>query len=76
MDISLNVILAGLSGFILTLTRVSAALLLFPLPGVQQLFSMGRIVLILGLTISLEPTWPALAASSAAMGMPVAFWRN
>jgi flagellar biosynthetic protein FliR len=59
-----------LVGFILTLSRVSGALLLLPLPGLQYVSQQARILLIMGVTFCLIPLWPQVAASDAALG----FW--
>jgi flagellar biosynthetic protein FliR len=59
-----------LTGFILTLSRVSGALLLLPLPGLQYVSQQARILLIIGVTLCLIPIWPQVAAADAALG----FW--
>ena len=51
-----------LYGFLLVLTRVGAALVFVPLPGVRQGPEAARVVLALSLTIVLFPEWPAIDA--------------
>lgn len=50
----------ALYGFLLTLTRVGAALLLLPIPAFKDAVQMGRVVLVLGITFALMPVWPAV----------------
>ncbi len=59
----------SLTGFLLTLTRVSATLVLMPLPGIQQASQYARIALILGSTLCLMPVWQIVAQTDAALGM-------
>lgn len=61
-----------LTGFILTLARVSAALLLFPMPGFQHVSQQARIFLIMGVTFCLFPMWQQVAAADAVLGLWVA----
>jgi flagellar biosynthetic protein FliR len=61
-----------LTGFILTLSRVSATLLLLPMPGFQYVSQQARIVLIMGVTFCLLPVWQQVAAADAALGLWVA----
>jgi flagellar biosynthetic protein FliR len=60
-----------LAGFILTLSRVSATLLLLPMPGFQNIAQQARILLIVSITFCLLPIWPTVAASNAAFGLGV-----
>lgn len=55
-------------GFVLTLTRVSSALLLMPLPGFRDAVQMGRVVLVVGITFALMPVWPAVHFDSLSGG--------
>jgi flagellar biosynthesis protein FliR len=50
----------ALYGFLLTLTRTGAALLLLPLPAFKDLALAARIVLTLGITFALMPVWPVM----------------
>src|SRR5690242_15854833 len=58
-----------LIGFFLTLTRVGAALILLPLPGLQHVLQTARIVLIVGTTFCLAPLWQTVAASDSGLGL-------
>lgn len=72
MQASLNVGTQQLVGFLLTTTRVGSALLLLPMPGLQNSPQVARIVLILGTTLCLFPMWSKVAASEAQSGMVLA----
>lgn len=48
----------GLSGFLLTLARVTAALSLIPLPGVRAAASPVRAILAVAIALVLAPVWP------------------
>jgi flagellar biosynthesis protein FliR len=61
-----------LTGFILTLSRVSATLMLLPMPGFQYVSQQARILLIMGVTFCLLPVWPQVASADAALGFWVA----
>lgn len=56
-----------LYSFLLALARVSGFLVCVPMPGINGLPEMSRIVLALALTMCLMPVWPA-APSDAALG--------
>jgi flagellar biosynthesis protein FliR len=58
-----------ITGFILTLSRVSATLLLLPMPGLQYVSQQARIVLIVGVTFCLIPIWSQIATMDAALGI-------
>ena len=59
MPISVHFGMEAIYGFLLTMTRVASALMLFPLPGLQNAPQVARIVLILGISFCLFPLWPA-----------------
>jgi flagellar biosynthetic protein FliR len=61
-----------LTGFLLTLTRVSSALLLLPMPGLQNLLQTARVVLILGVTLCLSSVWTTVALSDSNLNFLVA----
>jgi flagellar biosynthetic protein FliR len=62
----------ALYGFLLTLTRVGSALVLFPIPGFRESPQAARIVLIITITICLFPVWPAVHSDQMAGGQY--FW--
>ena len=70
MPAELNLPVATLVAFLLVATRVGAALIFVPLPGVRQGPAPARVVLALALTVLLYPQWPAVAASPS-MGQMV-----
>jgi flagellar biosynthetic protein FliR len=49
---------ATLLGFLLTLVRVSGVFVFVPVPGLKSVVDPARVLLILGVTISLFPVWP------------------
>jgi flagellar biosynthetic protein FliR len=61
-----------LMGFLLTLTRVSSALLLLPMPGLQNLLQTARVVLIIGVTLCLSPVWATVAQSDSNLNFALA----
>jgi flagellar biosynthetic protein FliR len=61
-----------IEGFVLTLARVSGALVLLPLPGFQNMMQPARIVLISGISLSLFTKWDAVAASAQGQGFVIA----
>jgi flagellar biosynthetic protein FliR len=65
MPVSVHFGIEAVSGFVLTLTRVSGALILLPLPGMQYTPQTARIVLIAGITFALFPTWPVVPAGTS-----------
>lgn len=71
MPVSVHLGMEAVSGFVLTLTRVSGALILLPLPGMRYMPQAARVVLIVGITFALFPTWPETppGASSVAFFM-------
>lgn len=58
----------ALFGFLLTLTRVGSALVLFPIPGFRESPQTARIVLIVATTICLFPVWPSVHMDEMAGG--------
>jgi flagellar biosynthetic protein FliR len=50
----------------LTLIRVSGVFLFVPIPGISSVLSPARVILSLGMTISLFPEWPHIAAVPSA----------
>jgi flagellar biosynthetic protein FliR len=72
MPTSLHVGTQQLLGFLLTLARVGSALILFPMPGLQNSPQIARIVLILATTLCLFPLWGQVAASEAQSGIVLA----
>src|SRR5947209_2277627 len=48
-------------GFLLTLIRVSGVFVFIPIPGTSSMLSPIRVILALGITISLFPVWPQAA---------------
>src|SRR6185437_8407459 len=62
MPVNVHFGMEAVSGFMLTSTRVSGALVLLPLPGMQYTSQAARIVLIVGITFALFPTWPEAPA--------------
>ena len=58
----------ALYGFLLTLTRVGSALILFPIPGFRESPQAARIVLIVTTTICLFPVWPAVHSDEMSGG--------
>jgi flagellar biosynthesis protein FliR len=72
MPISLHAGVEQLLGFLLTMTRVGSALLLFPMPGFQNSPQIARIALIAGTTLCLFPLWGQVAASEAQSGIVLA----
>ena len=58
MPIRVHFASEALYGFLLTLTRVGAALFLVPLPAFKDLAAIARVVLVTGLTFALMPVWP------------------
>jgi flagellar biosynthesis protein FliR len=59
----------ALTGFLLTLTRVTATLVLLPLPGITQASQYARIILILGSTVCLMPVWQTVAQLDSNSGI-------
>jgi len=55
-----------LLGFLLTLIRVGGVFVFVPLPGITSVLSPARIILSLGIAISLYPEWPRVAATPSA----------
>ncbi|MGC2659043.1 MAG: flagellar biosynthetic protein FliR [Bryobacteraceae bacterium] len=68
MPIKVHFGLDALFGFLLTLTRVGSALVLFPIPGFRESPQTARIVLIAATTICLFPVWPAVHLQEMAGG--------
>jgi flagellar biosynthetic protein FliR len=50
----------SLFGFLLTLTRVGSALVIFPIPGFRDTPQIARIALIVTTTMCLFPVWPSV----------------
>jgi flagellar biosynthetic protein FliR len=65
--------LATLWGFLLTLARVSGALVFVPIPGLRGGLEMGRAVLALAVTVALFPQWPRLLEADISPGQ-MAVW--
>ena len=63
MPAQLNLSIAALYGFLLTLTRVAATFTFVPLPQLRQSSTMTRITLSLAVTVALQSTWPATPVS-------------
>ena len=59
-----------LVGFLLTLTRVGAALILLPMPGFENSNQVARIALIAGSTLCLVPVWPVVARFDESLSLP------
>jgi len=57
---------ATLLGFLLTLVRVSGVFVFVPVPGLKSVVDPARVLLILGITISLFPVWPHPSAEPSA----------
>ncbi len=57
---SVRVPIEELLGFLLVLTRVSAALVFVPLPGMRHGPRLARVVLAAGTALALHPLWPAM----------------
>lgn len=72
MPTSLHVGTQQLIGFLLTMTRVGSALLLLPMPGLQNSPQIARVVLIIGTTLCLFPMWGQVAVAEAQSGMVLA----
>ena len=60
MRAELTLSMATLYGFLLTLARVTAALVFVPLPGIKQGPELARVVLALSATLLLAPQWPVV----------------
>jgi flagellar biosynthetic protein FliR len=74
MPVSAHFSSQQLIGFLLTLTRVGAALILLPLPGLQHVLQTARIVLVVGTTFCLAPLWQTVAVADSGLGLlPAAF---
>jgi flagellar biosynthesis protein FliR len=58
--------ISTLLGFLLTLIRVSGVFIFTPLPGITSLLSPARVILSLGITLTLFPEWPRIAAAPPA----------
>lgn len=52
-----------LLGFVLTLVRVSGVFVFVPLPGINTVLSPARVILSLGITITLFPEWPQVTGN-------------
>ena len=59
MPANLTLPFSTLYGFLLTLARVSGALVFVPLPGVKETPAPARVVLAVGFTMALASRWPA-----------------
>ncbi|HSV28083.1 MAG TPA: flagellar biosynthetic protein FliR, partial [Candidatus Omnitrophota bacterium] len=62
MPAELSLPVTTLVAFLLVATRVGAALVFVPIPGIRKGAAPARIVLVLALTMLLYPQWPVLAA--------------
>jgi len=58
--------IGALYGFLLVLARVAGVFVFVPLPGVRNGPEMVRVMLALGIALSLAPQWPRLAAAPGA----------
>ncbi|MBV9085793.1 MAG: flagellar biosynthetic protein FliR [Acidobacteriaceae bacterium] len=68
MPISVHFGTEAIAGFLLTLTRVGAALFFLPLPGFAEAARTARIVLVVGITFCLVPVWPVLRMDGLGAG--------
>jgi flagellar biosynthetic protein FliR len=57
---------ATLLGFLLTLARVAGVFVFVPMPGIGGVINPARVILALGITVSLFPLWPRIAAYPSA----------
>jgi len=73
MPANLTLSLGTLCGFLLTLARVSGALVFVPLPGVKGAPEPARAVFAVGFALALFPLWPAIDAGAATAGRMVAW---
>jgi len=62
-----------LFGFLLVLTRVSAAIVFVPIPGFTNVPAKARIILALAITMALVSVWPRVALPDARLGT-MALW--
>jgi flagellar biosynthesis protein FliR len=53
--------ISTLLGFLLTLIRVGGVFIFVPIPGINSVLSPARVILTLGVTISLFSQWPQIA---------------
>ncbi|MGD0499701.1 MAG: flagellar biosynthetic protein FliR [Bryobacteraceae bacterium] len=67
MPVSATLSFSTLCGFLLTLARVSGALVFVPLPCVKGAPEAARVVLAVGFTLALAARWPAIDASAVAL---------
>lgn len=70
---SLSIPAAVLFGFLLVLTRVSAAMAFVPIPGFTNMPLKARVVMALGITMAMSSIWPSVALPSDGMGW-LALW--
>jgi flagellar biosynthesis protein FliR len=68
MPIKAEIGLDVLFGFLLTMARVSGAVILIPMPGYQGAPSAARVVLIVATTVCLFPFWPHVVFPDLAAG--------
>jgi len=54
--------LPAVLGFLLTLVRIAGVFVFVPLPGLKNTVDPARILLVLGISLSLFPVWPHLPA--------------
>ena len=65
---SLSIPAAVLFGFLLVLTRVSAAMAFVPIPGFTNMPLKARVVLALGITMAMSSIWPSVVLPSGGLG--------
>ena len=68
MPTELSISIATVLSFALVLVRVSGVFVFVPLPGFASTPGVARIILSLGFTMALFPTWTALAAVPSTFG--------
>lgn len=62
---TLNLPIAVIYSFLMVLARVSGAMIFVPLPGVRNAPEPVRIILILAITMTLYPVWPAIPVNAS-----------
>ncbi len=68
MPVEIQLPLSGVLAFSLVLARVGGAISLIPLPGIKNIPVVARIVLSLGLAVSLFPVWPMVDPAGVDVG--------
>jgi flagellar biosynthesis protein FliR len=67
MPNNLTLSLSSLFGFLLTLARVSGAIALVPLPGMQAVPGPARVILACGIALALVARWPSVDGSAVGL---------